>query len=272
MPDALRKKEVPEAARSRQAPLHAVPPPAGTDTASAGLWPLVLEDLRFTAGGKTLIDSLSLQFSAGSRSVIMGPNGAGKSLLLRLIAGLLQPSGGRFSFGGRPADEAARRRIAVVFQRPVVLRRSVEANLRHALATYGVPRRERAGRIEKLLDLGQLQAIAERPARVLSGGEQQRLSIVRALAAEPALLLLDEPTASLDPQATAAIEALIGRAAAEGVKIVLVTHDRGQAQRLADEILFIHRGRLTEASDADAFFSKPNSAAAQAYLEGRLLL
>jgi tungstate transport system ATP-binding protein len=202
----------------------------------------------------------------------MGPNGAGKSLLLRLVAGLLQPSGGRITYGSRTADEAALRRIAVVFQRPVVLRRSVEANLRHALATYGVPRRERARRIEQLLDLGQLQEIAERPARVLSGGEQQRLSMVRALAAEPELLLLDEPTASLDPQATAAIEALIGQAAASGVKVVLVTHDRGQAQRLADEVLFLHRGRLAEASAADAFFNKPNSAAAQAYLEGRLLL
>jgi tungstate transport system ATP-binding protein len=244
---------------------------SASDSAS-GIWPVALDEVRFSAGGKTLIDGLTLELVPGGRSVVMGPNGAGKSLLMRLIAGLLQPSGGRISFGGRPADEAARRRIAVVFQRPVVLRRSVEANLRHALATYGVARRERARRIEELLDLGQLQAIAERPARVLSGGEQQRLSMVRALAAEPELLLLDEPTASLDPQATAAIEALIGRAAADGVKIVLVTHDRGQAQRLADEVLFVHRGRLTEASDADAFFSKPNSAAAQAYLEGRLLL
>lgn len=241
-------------------------------TEAAGIWPVTLQDLRFSAGGKTLIDGITLQLSPGTRSVVMGPNGAGKSLLLRLIAGLLQPSGGRITYGGRAADEAAFKRIAVVFQRPVVLRRSVEANLRHALATYGVPRRERTARIEQLLELGQLHEIAERPARVLSGGEQQRLSMVRALAAEPELLLLDEPTASLDPQATAAIEALVGQAAAAGVKIVLVTHDRGQAQRLADEVLFIHRGQLAEASAADAFFNKPNSAAAQAYLEGRLLL
>jgi tungstate transport system ATP-binding protein len=238
----------------------------------SGIWPLALEDLRFSAGGKALIDSITLQLAPGTRSVVMGPNGAGKSLLLRLIAGLLQPGGGRITYGGRAADEAVLKRIAVVFQRPVVLRRSVEANLRHALATYGVPRRERTRRIEELLELGQLQDIAERPARVLSGGEQQRLSMVRALAAEPELLLLDEPTASLDPQATAAIEALIGQAAAGGVKIVLVTHDRGQAQRLADDVLFLHRGQLTEASAADAFFNRPNSAAAQAYLEGRLLL
>jgi tungstate transport system ATP-binding protein len=162
--------------------------------------------------------------------------------------------------------------VAVVFQRPVVLRRSVAANLTHALSIYGVPRGERARRRDELLALGQLQDLAERPARVLSGGEQQRLSMVRALAAEPDLLLLDEPTASLDPQATAAIEALVGEAAARGVKIVMVTHDRGQAQRLADEILFLHRGRLTERSPADDFFAQPQSVEAQAYLEGRLLL
>jgi len=237
-----------------------------------GIWPIVLDALRLEVGGKALVDGLSLELAPGSRSVIMGPNGAGKSLTLRLIAGLIRPSAGSITYGGRAADAALLRRIAVVFQRPVMLRRSVAANLRHALATYGVPRAERARRIEELLALGQLQDLADRPARVLSGGEQQRLSMVRALAAEPDLLLLDEPTASLDPQATAAIEALVEQASENGVKIVLVTHDRGQAQRLADEILFLHRGRLAERSAADAFFSRPNSAAAQAYLEGRLLL
>jgi tungstate transport system ATP-binding protein len=237
-----------------------------------GIWPAALQEVTFAAGGKTLIDRLSVPLTPGTRSVVMGPNGAGKSLFLRLVAGLIPPTSGRITFAGRPADATAWRRIAVVFQRPVVLRRSVAANLRHALATYGVPHAQRAGRLRQLLTLGQLEDIADRPARVLSGGEQQRLSMVRALAAGPALLLLDEPTASLDPQATAAIEALVSQAAATGVKIVMVTHDRGQAQRLADEILFLHRGQLTERSTADAFFNHPNSAAAQAYLEGRLLL
>jgi len=242
---------------------------AGDGTA---VWPLALQEVCFGIGGKTLIDRVCLQIAPGSRSVVMGPNGAGKSLLLRLIAGLLQPSSGEITFAGRQADEALRRRVAVVFQRPVLLRRSVAANLNHALATYGVPRAERARRRAELLALGQLERLADRPARVLSGGEQQRLSVVRALAAEPDLLLLDEPTASLDPQATAAIEALIRQAAAAGVKIVLVTHDRGQAQRLADEILFLHHGRLVERAPADVFFAQPQSTAAQAYLEGRLLL
>lgn len=240
--------------------------------APGGIWPVAFDDVRFAVGGKTLIDGLSLELAPGARSVVMGPNGAGKSLFLRLVAGLLQPTAGRVTYGGRAADDKTRRHIAVVFQRPVMLRRSVTANLKHALATYGVPRGERARRIDELLALAGLQDLADRPARVLSGGEQQRLAMVRALGSEPALLLLDEATASLDPQATAAIEKLIGQAAAEGVKIVMVTHDRGQAQRLADEILFIHRGRLAERSDAATFFNRPTSAAAQAYLEGRLLL
>lgn len=248
------------------------PPARDRARGPSGMWPVALHDLRFDAGGKTLIDGLAFDLQPGGRSIVMGPNGAGKSLLLRLLAGLLPPTAGRITFGGQPAGEGVLRRVALVFQRPVVLRRSVEANLRHALKIYGVPRRQRGARIAELLKLGQLEELAERPARVLSGGEQQRLSMVRALAAEPELLLLDEPTASLDPQATAAIEALIGQASAGGVKIVLVTHDRGQAQRLADEVLFIHRGRLAELSQADAFFTRPTSAAAQAYLEGRLLL
>ncbi len=244
-----------------------------TAAAPAGaIWPVALENASFAVGDKTLIDRLSLRLTPGARSIVMGPNGAGKSLLLRLVAGLLRPTAGAVTFAGRPLEETLRRRVAIVFQRPVLLRRSVAANLSHALKTYGVPRDERARRRDALLALGQLQDLADRPARVLSGGEQQRLSMVRALAAEPDLLLLDEPTASLDPQATAAIEALVSQAAAKGVKIVMVTHDRGQALRLADEVLFLHRGQLAERAPADTFFAQPQSAAAQAYLEGRLLL
>ncbi|GAB4239422.1 MAG: ATP-binding cassette domain-containing protein [Kiloniellaceae bacterium] len=257
---------------SGTAPRAAAETPLEKSAESSGIWPVALQGVRFAVGGKTLIDGIDLRLLPGTRSIIMGPNGAGKSLFLRLVAGLLQPTAGEVTFAGKAPDGTARRRLAMVFQRPVVLRRSVKANLTHALKTYGVPRAERAARRDQLLALGQLENLADRPARVLSGGEQQRLSMVRALAAKPALLLLDEPTASLDPQATAAIETLVSQAAAEGVKIVMVTHDRGQAERLADEVLFLHRGQLAERAPADAFFAQPQSAAAQAYLEGRLLL
>ena len=241
---------------------------------SGGIWPLELDGVVYEvpgkAGAKRLIDGVSLTLAPGPLTCVMGPNGAGKSLLLRLVAGLIRPSGGRVSYGG--AAEPGKNRIAFVFQRPVLLRRSVAANLDHALKTYGVARAERLGRIAEFLALGQLAALAGRPARVLSGGEQQRLSMVRALAARPALLLLDEPTTSLDPQATAAIEALIRKVAGEGVKVVLVTHDRDQARRMAGEVVFLHHGRIAEQGGAAGFFDQPRSPEAQAYLAGRLLL
>lgn len=126
--------------------------------------------------------------------------------------------------------------------------------------------------LAELLDLAGLRALAHRSARVLSSGEQQRLSIVRALAADPDLLLLDEPTANLDPYATRMIEALIRQAEARGVTVVLVTHDVGQARRLADDVIFLNRGRVTEQTPADNFFDEPQTAEASAYLAGRLLL
>jgi tungstate transport system ATP-binding protein len=237
---------------------------------AADIWPVVLSDVAFEAGGKQLIDSVSLRLDPGPLTCVMGPNGAGKSLLLRLIAGLIQPSGGSVSYGG--AAQAGQNCMAFVFQRPVLLRRSVAANLDHALKTYGVARAERPGRIAELLALGQLEGLGGQPARVLSGGEQQRLSMVRALAARPDLLLLDEPAASLDPQATAALEALIHTAASNNVKVVLVTHDRDQARRMADEVVFLHQGRVAEHAADTAFFETPQSPEAQAYLAGRLLI
>jgi len=238
--------------------------------AQDGIWPVVLDGVGYAAAGRQLIKPVSLTLGPGPLTCVMGPNGAGKSLLLRLIGGLIRPSAGRVTYGGAP--EAGKNRIAVVFQRPVLLRRSVAANLDHALKTYGVPRAQRPERIRELMALGQLRKMSWRPARLLSGGEQQRLCMVRALAAAPDLLLLDEPTASLDPQATAAFEALITRAAADGVKVVLVTHDRDQARRLAEEIVFLHHGRIAERAPAADFFDHAQSPEAQAYLAGRLLV
>lgn len=236
---------------------------------SPGLWPVTLRGVEFRAGGQSLIGGLDLVLEPGPLTCIMGPNGAGKSLLVRLIAGLIQPTGGAVTYGG--ATVPGKNRIAVVFQRPVLLRRSAAANLDHALKTYGVARAERPGRIAALLAEAGLGAQAGQAARLLSGGEQQRLALVRALAAEPDLLLLDEPAASLDPQATAMLEALIRRASAHGVKVVLVTHDRDQARRLADEVILLHRGRIAEQGPAGAFFEAPKTTEAQAYLDGRLL-
>jgi len=231
---------------------------------------LRLEALSYRPDEKTLVDGIGLEVPRGKRLALLGPNGAGKSLTLRMVQGLIRPIAGRLLWSeGTPTGH---RRSALVFQRPVLLRRSVVDNLRHALAAYGCPRAERAERAMAWLDKGGLAHLARRPARVLSGGEQQRLALLRALAAEPALLLLDEPTASLDPQATLAIERLIGAAHRQGTTVMLVTHDMGQARRLADRVAFLHHGRLTEVTPARYFFDAAESREAQAYLDGRLLL
>lgn len=240
--------------------------------AAAPLLPVTLDGVSYAVGGRSLIDGLSLELAAGRRTVVMGPNGAGKSLTLRLLQGLIRPTAGRICWTGTTERAGAGRRIATVFQRPVLLRRSVAANLDHALKVYGVPAQARPERIDSLLALAGLAPLRRRPARVLSGGEQQRLAMVRAIAAEPDLLLLDEPTSSLDPHSCDAIERLIGDAARRGAKIVLVTHDVGQARRIADEVVFLHRGRVAEHTPAGRFFAGPCSAAARAYLAGELFI
>lgn len=239
---------------------------------SGNVLPVALNGVSFHVDGATLLDQVSFHLRPGRLTAIMGANGAGKTLCLRLIQGLLRPDSGQITYAARPASDAGRRRIATVFQRPVLLRRSVVGNLRHALRVYGIPRSDRAVLVADLLHLAGLADLAHRSARVLSAGEQQRLSIVRALAAEPDLLLLDEPTANLDPYATRLIETLVREAEARGATVVLVTHDVGQARRLADDVVFLNRGRVLEQSPAQDFFDTPATDAAAAYLAGRLLL
>ena len=153
-----------------------------------------------------------------------------------------------------------------------MLRRSAAANIRYALAAAGVPRAERAARVAELLALVGLDGLGERPARKLSGGEQQRLALARALAKEPQVLFLDEPTASLDPAATKAIEDVIRAVAARGIKVVMSTHDLGEARRLAGEIVLLHRGRVVESGPAEAFFSAPKTEEARRFVAGELLV
>jgi len=236
------------------------------------LLPLEARELVFEAGGRRLIDGIDLVLQAGLLTVIMGPNGAGKSLTLRLLHGLLRPTAGRVLWDGQPLDRSVQLRQAMVFQRPVSLRRSVLDNVLHALRARGVPRRERRGRAEAALGRADLRDHLGTPARRLSGGEQQRLALARALALEPEILFLDEPSANLDPASALLIELLVAQAHAAGTKIVLVTHDLGQAKRLADEVIFLHRGRLLEQTPADRFFDAPASPQAQAFVEGRIVL
>jgi tungstate transport system ATP-binding protein len=222
-------------------------------------------------GGKTLVDSLTFRLQAGRRTVLLGPNGAGKSLSLRLCHGLLAPTSGSVRWRG-PGGEGARRHQAMVFQRPVLLRRSALRNLTYALAMRGVPRSRRRRLAREVLERTGLAPLSGRQARVLSGGEQQRIALARAWALRPQVLFLDEPTSSLDPAAAREVEETIHAIHEAGTKIVMTTHDLGQAQRIADEVLFLHRGRLLEQTPAVEFFAQPRTGEARAFLRGELLL
>ncbi|HEX2567140.1 MAG TPA: ATP-binding cassette domain-containing protein [Burkholderiales bacterium] len=229
--------------------------------------PLKLDEVSYAIAGRTLIQPLSLELHAGPSTILLGANGAGKSLLMRLMHGLIAPSGGRVHWSD-PDATRVRRLQAMVFQRPVLLRRSALDNVRYALRVVGGA--DDGGRAaEALAEVG-LGHVAGQPARTLSGGEQQRLALARAWALHPEVLFLDEPTANLDPAATREIETVIKAFDAAGTKIVMSTHNLGQARRLGDEVLFIHQGRLVERAPVDAFFTQPRSPEAAAFIKGEL--
>jgi tungstate transport system ATP-binding protein len=230
--------------------------------------PLVLDRVTFAVGGRAIVDAVSCEIGAGPRTVLLGPNGAGKSVLMRLCHGLLPPTSGAVRWLGQ--INGRRQRQAMVFQRPVMLRRSAAANIEYGLQLAGVGPRERRLRAQDVLEAVGLAHLADKPARVLSGGEQQRLALARAWALGPEVLFLDEPTANLDPGATREVESLIGQIRAGGTKIVMTTHNLGQARRLGDEILFIHGGRLVERAAVADFFRQPASPEAAAFIKGEL--
>lgn len=234
------------------------------------LLPLELSNVAFEAGGKRLIKDLNCRLEAGPRTVIIGPNGAGKSLFLKICHGLIQPLEGSVVWNDKDAM-SARLNQAMVFQRPIMLRRSVSANIHYPLKLRNVPKAERNKRTEEALALAGLGRLRDHPARVLSFGEQQKLAVARAWALKPQVLFLDEPTASLDPAATHAVEELIRLTHEQGAKVVMTTHDLSQARRIADEVLFLFRGRLLERAPATQFFESPENDLAQAFLKGELL-
>lgn len=234
---------------------------------AAALLPLAVRDLTLRFDEVCVLDRLSLDLGSSGCTVVMGPNGSGKSLLLKLLHGLIQPTGGQISWDGQTTSQAMARQ-AMVFQKPVLLRRSVAANIDFILKARGKDAAQRG----PLLDHVGLTHKAPQPARLLSGGEAQRLALARALATDPEVLFLDEPTASLDPASVLMIEQIVREARDRGVRIIFVTHDAGQARRLADEVIFLHRGQITEHSPAADFFPAPRSAAAQKYLNGEIIV
>ena len=229
--------------------------------------PLRIRDLVLRFGETTVLDGIDLDLGPTGCTVVMGPNGTGKSLLLKVLHGLVAATSGRVAWGGAEPSEVTVRQ-ALVFQKPVLLRRSVAANLDFVLKARGRDLRKR----DALLDHVGLAHKAAQPARLLSGGEAQRLALARALATGPEVLLLDEPTASLDPASVLAIERIVAEARDHGVRVIFVTHDVGQARRMADDIVFLHRGRVAEHAPAAAFFPEPKTQAARDYLNGRIVI
>lgn len=233
---------------------------------TVSILPLRLDAVGYAAGGRTLLEEISATLEAGCRTVILGANGAGKTVLMRLCHGLLVPTTGSIVWAS--AGEPGRQ--AMVFQRPVMLRRSALANVAFPLKAAGVARSERQDRAAAALAEVGLSARAGQSARLLSAGEQQRLALARAWVTRPEVLFLDEPTSSLDPTAAREVEAILGAVHAAGTKLVLTTHNLGQARRLGDEVLFLHQGRMVERGPAARLLSDPSSAEARAYLAGEL--
>ena len=231
------------------------------------MFPLRLAGLSFVPDGRTVLAGVDLELSGEGISVILGPNGAGKTVLLRLLAGLLAPAGGSIDWGGAAHPGG---RLAMVFQQPMLLRLSVFTNVEFALRAQGLDGATRRARTGEVLARVGLAHRARDCARLLSGGERQRLALARAWAMRPRLLLLDEPTASLDPTATEQVESIIREIRTDGAKVLMTTHNLGQATRLADDIIFLADGRVQEHESAPRFFARPQSPAARAFLQGEL--
>ena len=224
---------------------------------SQSTW-LDLQGIGLTEGAVRILADIQMKLGAG-RTAILGPNGAGKSTLLRLMHGLLHPSAGRVVW---PAALTQ----AMVFQRPVMLRATVLANIEYGLSLQGLAGAERRTKALAALARVGLPELADRQARRLSGGEQQRVALARAWALEPQVLFLDEPTASLDPASSREVERIIVEIAAGGTRIVITTHNLGQARRLAEEVVYLEGGRLVEQTPAAVFFSQPQTQAASAFI------
>lgn len=236
---------------------------------ASSVLPLSVRDAGYRVGERWLLQQTNIEIQKGGLTAVLGPNGAGKSLFLRLCHGLITASAGAVVWNASSGVIEGRKRHAMVFQKPVMLRRSARANLLHALRAVG--EKDANARADEALSRFGLQHLAEQPARLLSGGEQQRLAIARAWSLRPELLFLDEPTSQLDPGATRQIEEMILTMKSEGVTLVMSTHDLAQARRLADRALFLHKGAIIEDASAQRFFQKPMTKTAQAFLSGDLL-
>ncbi len=238
-------------------------------SANPNMFPIHARGLTVRRRGRTLIGPVDLRIDGPGARIVVGPNGAGKTTLLRALHGIERLSGGTLDYACPRAEALAAQ--AFVFQTPVIMRRTVRENLAYPLQLRKTPKAATRARVEEIAERLGLSFALNRPARVLSGGERQKLALGRALTVRPALLFLDEPCASLDGRATREIEEVLRAEIAAGTRVLMSTHDMGQARRLADEVWFVHRGAVPEIATADQFFTAPASDAARAFLNGDIV-
>ena len=233
------------------------------------LFPLTVRGAETSRRVKVLVGPINLDLGGAGATVVMGPNGSGKTTLLRLLHGAARLTAGQITWACD--EEYARTRQGFVFQRPVMLRRTVVENLMYPLRMRGVAKAEALAQAEEWATRVGLEAMLGRMAANLSGGEQQKLALARAMITEPKVLFLDEPTAALDGRATREVEAVLSAARASGMQLILSTHDLGQAKRLADEVIFMLHGLVLEHGNAREFFDAPQSMQARAFLRGDIV-
>lgn len=230
---------------------------------------VALRELCVRRRGKTILGPVTLELADTGLTVVLGPNGAGKTTLLKVLHGVERISSGAVTWSV-PAAQAQHEQ-AYVFQRPIMLRRTVRQNLAYPLEIFGAPKTEVAEKVATWAARVGLTDMLDDPAPRLSGGEKQKLAIARALIRNPSVLFLDEPCANLDGRATREIETLLQEANAAGTRIVMTTHDLGQARRLATDVLFLLNGKLHEAGVAPAIFSAPALPETHAFFQGDIV-